>query len=78
VGGLIILAILLCTCCTAIIPMVLPYISAVALLPYYLFFRAYPVYFLAQWRPDLVPAPAEEAVNIVVDYSVVPTPPVIT
>jgi hypothetical protein len=53
--------------------MILPYISAVALLPYYLFFRAYPVYFLSQWRPDLVPAPAEEAVNIVIDINVTPT-----
>jgi hypothetical protein len=49
----------------------------VFLLPYYLFFRADPIYFLAQWRPDLVPAPAEEAVNIVVDLNVVQTPPVI-
>jgi len=73
VGGMIILLILLCTCCTAIIPMILPYISAVALLPYYLFFRAYPVYFLSQWRPDLVPAPAEEAVNMVIDINVTPT-----
>ena len=77
VGGLIILMILLCTCCIAIIPMILPYISAVALLPYYLFFRAYPIYFLSQWRPDLVPAPAEEAVNIVVDVNVIQVPPVI-
>jgi hypothetical protein len=77
VGGLIILLILLCTCCIAIIPMILPYISAVALLPYYLFFRAYPIYFLSQWRPDLVPAPAEEAVNIVVDVNVIQVPPVI-
>lgn len=74
VGGMIILMILLCTCCTAIIPMILPYISAVALLPYYLFFRAYPVYFLSQWRPDLVPAPAEEAINIVIDVNVAQTP----
>lgn len=74
VGGLIILAILLCTCCTALIPMILPYISAVALLPYYLFFRAYPIYFLSQWRPDLVPAPAEEAVNIVIDVNIAPPP----
>jgi len=76
VGGMAILLILLCTCCVAIIPLALPYISAVVMLPYTLFFRAYPVYFLAQWRPDLVPAPAEEAVNIVLDVSSVLSPPV--
>jgi hypothetical protein len=74
VGGLMILIIMLCTCCIAIIPMMLPYISAVALLPYYLFFRAYPIYFLAQWRPSLVMTPAEEAININIDVNIAPTP----
>jgi len=70
IGGLVIILIVICTCCTALIPLILPYISAVAVLPYYLFFRAYPIYFLSQWRPDLVPAPAEEAVAVVVDIAV--------
>lgn len=74
IGGVAILLILLLTCCTAFIPLVLPYISAVFMLPYYLFFRAYPIYFLAQWRPDLVPAPAEEALNVVIDVHVAQTP----
>lgn len=77
IGGMAILLILLLTCCTAFIPLVLPYISAVFLLPYYLFFRAYPIYFLAQWRPDLVPAPAEEALQVVIDVHVAQTPPTI-
>jgi hypothetical protein len=76
-GGLAILLIILCTCCIALIPMILPYISAVVLLPYYLFFRGYPIYFLSQWRPDLVPAPAEESVTVVVDVTVPQTPTVI-
>jgi len=46
----------LLTCCIGFIPMVLPYLGAVTLLPFYLFFRGYAVCFLSQWRPDLVPA----------------------
>ena len=46
----------LLTCCIGFIPMVLPYLGAVTLLPFYLFFRGYAVCFLSQWRPDLIPA----------------------
>lgn len=77
-GGLAIVLVLLCTCCIALIPLVLPYISAVVMLPYTLFLRAYPIYFLSQWRPDLVPAPAEEATQVVIDMNVGPTPPILT
>jgi len=54
---LAILLIALCTCCIGFIVLIIPYIGTVAMLPMYLFDRAYSVYFLAQCRPDLVPAP---------------------
>jgi hypothetical protein len=54
-GGLAFVA---CTCCIGIIPLALPYLSGVALLPVYLFFRGYAVCFLSQWRAELVPAEA--------------------
>ncbi len=57
-AGLSVLAIGLLTCCLGFIPFMLPYFGAVAMLPYFLFFRGYTVYFLNQWRPDLVPATA--------------------
>lgn len=57
-AGLAVLAIGLLTCCLGFIPFMLPYFGAVAMLPYFLFFRGYPVCFLNQWRPDLVPASA--------------------
>ena len=50
-----ILAVVLLTCCLAAIPLILPYISAVAMLPVSFFFRGYSVCFLSQWRPELVP-----------------------
>ncbi len=46
------------TCCVGAIPLLLPYFNAVALLPVLLFFRGFPVCFLNQWRPELVPATA--------------------
>jgi len=46
------------TCCVGFIPMVIPYFGSVMLLPVALFFRGYPVCFLSQWRPDLIPASA--------------------
>ena len=45
------------TCCIGFLLLIIPYIGTVALLPMYIFFRAYPIYFLAQWRPDLIPTP---------------------
>lgn len=57
-AGLAILAFGAVTCCIGFIPMVLPYLGAVVLLPYYLFFRGYAVCFLSQWRGDLVPPAA--------------------
>ena len=52
----VIVAFGLMTCCIGFIPMVLPYLGAVTLLPFYFFFRGYPVCFLSQWRPELIPA----------------------
>jgi len=57
-AGFVILGIGLLTCCVGFIPLLLPYLGAVALLPYTYFFRGYAVCFLSQWRPDLVPASA--------------------
>ncbi len=57
-AGLVILAAGLLTCCVGFIPLLLPYLNAVALLPYTYFFRGYAVCFLSQWRSDLVPASA--------------------
>jgi hypothetical protein len=51
-----ILVFVVCTCCIGIIPLALPYLCGVVLLPVYLFFRGYAVFFLNQWRPELVPA----------------------
>jgi len=45
------------TCCLGLIILMIPYMGIVAQLPMYLFDRAYSIYFLTQWRPDLVPAP---------------------
>ncbi|HRT28580.1 MAG TPA: DUF4339 domain-containing protein [Kiritimatiellia bacterium] len=57
-AGFVILGIGLLTCCVGFIPLMLPYLGAVAMLPYTYFFRGYAVCFLSQWRPDLVPASA--------------------
>ena len=54
-AGFAILAAVLATCCVGIIPLMLPYISAVTVLPVTFFFRGYSVCFLSQWRPELVP-----------------------
>ena len=53
--GLAVLAFVLMTCCLGLIPLVLPYVSAVVLLPCTFFFRGFTVCFLSQWRPELVP-----------------------
>ena len=63
VTAVAVLLLILCTCCLAAIPLIIPYLNAVVLLPMYLFFRAYPVYFLNQWRPDLFPAPGEQGLK---------------
>ena len=44
------------TCCVGLLPLLVPYVGSVTLLPPLLFFRGYPVCFLGQWRPDLVPS----------------------
>lgn len=60
-GALAVLATLLfvlATCCIGVIPLALPFFSAVTLLPVYFFYRGYAVCFLSQWRRELVPADA--------------------
>lgn len=54
-AGVAIITFGLFTCCIGFIPLVLPYVSAVVLLPYTFFFRGYSLCFLNQWRPELVP-----------------------
>lgn len=61
VGIMVLCLIGLTTCCVGFIVLALPYIGAVALLPYTLFFRGYAVYFISQWRNELVPASHGEA-----------------
>ena len=58
VAGVAVLALVVCTCCVGLIPLVMPYLYGVMLLPVFLFFRGYAVCFLSQWRSDLVPAKA--------------------
>jgi hypothetical protein len=57
--GLLVLAVLLATCCTALCLMMLPYIGTVALLPVLIFQRSYSLYYLAQYGPayDVFPPP---------------------
>jgi len=59
VAGLAVVFLALGTCCIGFVALIIPYLGTVVLLPMYVFFRAYPVYFLNQWRPDLFPAPGE-------------------
>ena len=57
---LAVVAFALGTCCLGFIALIIPYIGTVVLLPIYVFFRAYPIYFLNQWQPGLFPAPGED------------------
>lgn len=50
--GLIVLLVILCTCCVAGCLMALPFIGTVLLLPVLVFKRAYPLYYLAQYGPQ--------------------------
>ncbi len=51
--GFALLVVILCTCCIAAIPLIIPYVSTVALLPVYVTFRAYSVEFLGQLLPAI-------------------------
>ncbi len=54
IGVIIVLAIVvLFTCCIAAIPLIIPYVSTVALLPIYVVFRAYSVELLGQLMPSI-------------------------
>lgn len=57
---LAIVLIIVCTLLVALIPLLLPYLSAVALLPMTYFFRGYSIAYLNRWRPDLVPGPVAQ------------------
>lgn len=50
--GIIVLAVILCTCCIAGCLMLIPYIGTVLLLPVLVFYRAYSTFFLAQFGPE--------------------------
>ena len=50
--GMIVLAVVLLTCCIAGCFMLIPYIGTVLLLPVILFKRAYSLYYLAQYGPN--------------------------
>ncbi len=52
IGGLAVLATIICTCCIAGCLMMLPYLGAVILLPVTVYFRLYSLYFLQMLHPD--------------------------
>jgi hypothetical protein len=52
VTGIIVLAVVLCTCCIAGCLMLIPYVGTVLLLPVSVFYRAYSAFFLAQFGPQ--------------------------
>jgi hypothetical protein len=57
--GMLVLFVILLTCCIAGCLMALPYLGTVLLLPVLVFKRAYPLYYLAQYGPqyDVFPPP---------------------
>ena len=70
--GLMVLLVILLTCCIAGCLMLLPFLGTVLLLPVLVFKRAYPLYYLAQYGPqyDVFPASPEIVAS--------PTPPPVT
>ncbi len=62
VWGVVLVALVLLTCCVAGCLLVIPYLGTVLLLPMYVFFRAFSLCFLAQFGPswDVFQVPAEE------------------
>lgn len=54
-----VLLVILLSCCLAAIPLVIPYVSTVALLPVYVTFRAFSVKFLSQFMPSVGLLPPE-------------------
>lgn len=61
VVGLALLMIILITCCIAGCLMAIPYLGTVLLLPLFVFWRAYSIYYLAQYGPEfnVFPPPVE-------------------
>jgi hypothetical protein len=59
VTGMLVLIVAIVTCCVCCLLLV-PYVSTVILLPVYVFHRAYPAHYLAQYGPeyDVFPPPA--------------------
>ncbi len=51
-AGMLVLAGVVMTCCTAFCILIIPYIGTVALLPLLVFKRAYSLYYLAQYGPE--------------------------
>jgi heme O synthase-like polyprenyltransferase len=51
-AGMGVMLVILLTCCIAICPLSLPYISAVIMLPITVFFRAYSLEYLAQYGKE--------------------------
>lgn len=51
-AAVLIIALILITCCIAGCLFALPYLGTVFLLPYYVFFRSYSLLYLAQYGPD--------------------------
>ena len=53
--AVILVLVIVITCCIAALPLMIPYIGVVCLLPVYFFFRGYPICFIAQWRDNFIP-----------------------
>ncbi len=51
--GLTVACLVLMTCCIAVIPLIIPYLGTVLLLPIYVFWRCYSLYFLRQAGSEL-------------------------
>lgn len=58
--GIVLVAVILLTCCIAACFLAIPYLGTVLLLPVLVFFRSYSLHFLAQYGPEwnAFPAPA--------------------
>jgi len=64
--GMLVLAVVLVTCCCAGCLLLLPFIGTVLLLPVLVFKRAYPLYYLAQYGYDVFSIPSAPAPSLAV------------
>jgi len=53
--AVVMILVIILTCCIAAFPLMIPYVGAVCLLPVSFFFRGYSICFLSQWRDSFIP-----------------------